>query len=66
MDQATGAEFYEAEIELDADAVSRIDNLAIIPGMPVQAFIYSGKKRTTLDYVLSPLLDSMFRGLRTK
>ena len=63
-DPDTGQTYYAASIRLDDAAVEGIDGLEILPGMPVQAFIFSGRKRTTLDYLLSPLLDSLFEGLR--
>ncbi len=63
-DPETGQTYYAASIRLDSAAVEAIDGLEILPGMPVQAFIFSGRKRTTLDYLLSPLLESLFEGLR--
>lgn len=65
-DPTTGASFYEAIIQLDPEAVAQIDLLDVIPGMPVQAFIYSGRQRTTLDYLFSPVLESVFKGMRTQ
>ncbi|MGJ3230770.1 MAG: HlyD family type I secretion periplasmic adaptor subunit [Oceanicaulis sp.] len=64
-DPDTGQAYYAATIRLDSAAVEAVDGLEILPGMPVQAFIFSGRKRTTLDYLFSPLLDSMFEGLRS-
>jgi len=64
-DPDSGQAYYAASIRLDSDAVEAIDGLEILPGMPVQAFVFSGRKRTTLDYLFSPLLDSMFEGLRS-
>lgn len=64
-DPATGADFYEARILLDTSGVDAGQALEITPGMPVDAFIYSGTSRTTIDYLFAPLLESAFKGLRT-
>ncbi|MEO0785918.1 MAG: HlyD family type I secretion periplasmic adaptor subunit [Pseudomonadota bacterium] len=64
-DPATGADFYEARILLATGGTSDDAALEITPGMPVDAFIYSGHSRTTLDYLFAPLMESVFKGLRT-
>lgn len=64
-DPATSVSYYEARIRVPASEIARTTNVDIIPGMPVDAFIYSGKSRTMLDYLLEPLGESLFRGLRT-
>ena len=64
-DPVTSISYYEARIRVPASEIARTSNVDIIPGMPVDAFIYSGKSRTMLDYILEPLGESLFRGLRT-
>lgn len=64
-DPVTSVSYYEARIRVPASEIARTTNVDIIPGMPVDAFIYSGKSRTMLDYLLEPLGESLFRGLRT-
>jgi len=64
-DPVTSASYYEARIRVSASEISKTTDVDIIPGMPVDAFIYSGKSRTMLDYLLEPLGESLFRGLRT-
>ena len=64
-DPVTAVSYYEARIRVPASEIARTTNVDIIPGMPVDAFIYSGKSRTMLDYLLEPLGESLFRGLRT-
>lgn len=64
-DPATGNEYYEARILLAAREDGSGQILKVTPGMPVDAFIYSGHSRTTLDYVFAPLRESVFKGLRT-
>ncbi|ESQ76982.1 HlyD family type I secretion periplasmic adaptor subunit [Asticcacaulis sp. AC402] len=60
-DQQTGASYYEARIELDQSRLRR-DQLSVRPGMPVEAFIASGRTRTAIDYFFEPLLAVVRRG----
>ncbi|MEM6909840.1 MAG: HlyD family type I secretion periplasmic adaptor subunit [Pseudomonadota bacterium] len=64
-DQATAEDYYEARIELTVGEGARAAGIEAIPGMPVDAFIFSGQSRTLLDHLFAPVLESMFRGLRT-
>ncbi len=63
-DAATGEEYYEARIELTMGEGAVQAGIEAIPGMPVDAFIFSGQSRTLLDHLFAPVLDSMFKGLR--
>lgn len=63
-DPITSVSYYEARVHVSSDEMARTDNVEIIPGMPVDVFIYSGKSRTLIDYVFEPLGESLFRGLR--
>lgn len=64
-DPVDGTDYYEARILLATDALAPSDAIEIVPGMPVDAFIYSGHSRTTLDYLFAPVMESVFKGLRT-
>jgi len=64
-DPVTAVSYYEARIRVPASEIAKTTGVDVIPGMPVDAFIYSGKSRTMLDYLLEPLGESLFRGLRT-
>lgn len=64
-DPNTAAVYYEARIAVPGDQIEKVSTLDITPGMPVDVFIYSGRSRTFLDYVLQPLSESLFRGLRS-
>ena len=64
-DPVTAVSYYEARIRVPASEIAKTTDVDVIPGMPVDAFIYSGKSRTMLDYLLEPLGESLFRGLRT-
>ena len=63
-DPVSGAAFYEARVQIDLPKDGNGANLEITPGMPVDVFIFSGKSRTTLDYLFEPIASSVFKGLR--
>jgi HlyD family type I secretion membrane fusion protein len=65
VDNVTGASYYEVRVLIPAEEMLKLDSLDVIPGMPIQVFIYSGASRTTLDYLLEPISESIFRGSRT-
>lgn len=52
VDPANGSQYYELRILLADEK----DRLHLIPGMPVEAFLYTGE-RTILSYLLKPLRD---------
>jgi HlyD family type I secretion membrane fusion protein len=60
-DARTQETYYDARVRLDTDDIHKA---RILPGLPVSAFIFSGAERTTLEHVLDPLNESMFKGLR--
>jgi HlyD family type I secretion membrane fusion protein len=64
-DQLTGATYYEVRVNIPASELDKLGELNVIPGMPVEVFIYSGSSRTTLDYILEPIRESLFRGSRS-
>jgi len=64
-DPVTSALYYEARVRVPASEIERTQDIDIIPGMPVDVFIFSGKSRTLLDYIMEPLGESFFRGVRT-
>ncbi|MEM8627781.1 MAG: HlyD family type I secretion periplasmic adaptor subunit, partial [Pseudomonadota bacterium] len=64
-DPVNGTDYYEARILLATDVLAPGEAIEIVPGMPVDAFIYSGHRRTTLDYLFAPMMESVFKGLRT-
>ncbi len=64
-DPATSATYYEARIRIARSDLEFASGIEVIPGMPVDAFIYSGQERTMLDYLLAPISESLFRGLRS-
>lgn len=63
-DPVSGAAFYEARVQIELPADGSASGLDITPGMPVDVFIFSGKSRTTFDYLFEPIAASVFKGLR--
>ncbi|MBL9074809.1 HlyD family type I secretion periplasmic adaptor subunit [Tabrizicola sp.] len=55
-DERTGASYYRAEIAIDLAPLQDIAGAAVVPGMPVEAFIRTGD-RTPLSYLLKPFTD---------
>ncbi len=64
-DQASGAPYYLVLIDIpEGETLSAILNgEALIPGMPVEAFIRTGS-RPAISYLLKPLADSIARSMR--
>ncbi len=62
-DPATGAQYYRAELELDAGEADRLGAQALLPGMPVEVFLQTGA-RTPLVYLVKPFTDYFGRAFR--
>ena len=64
-DPQTGQQYFQAGLEIAEQELNRLGALKLLPGMPVDAFITSGK-RTVFSYLLKPLTDQMNRSLRER
>ena len=64
-DQRTGQSYYTIRIAMPTEEVSRLGDVKLIPGMPVEAFVQTGD-RTMLSYLLKPLSDQLMRAFREK
>lgn len=63
-DEQTGATFYRAEVALDDGEITKLpSNAALLPGMPVEAFIRT-EKRTPIAYLLQPFIVYFDKALR--
>ncbi len=65
QDPRTGAGYYMARVMLKPDAVEKLGNAKIVPGMPVDVFIQTGG-RTALSYLVKPLRDQAQRAFRER
>jgi HlyD family secretion protein len=63
VDDASGANFYRAEIVLDEGEAARLEDRVLIPGMPVEAYIRT-RDRTPMTYLLEPIAAYFNRALR--
>lgn len=59
----TGAAYYEARIGLDPKGFGQASGIETLPGMPVEAFIDSGVRRTFIDYLFEPITGVIRRGI---
>ncbi len=64
-EQRTGASYYTARIAIDPSEVSRLGDVRLVPGMPVEAFIKTGD-RTVGSYLTKPLYDQIARAFRER
>jgi len=62
-DERTGIPFYNARIEVPESELAKLKDQKISAGMPADVFIKTGA-RTPLDYILTPVLQSMNRSFR--
>lgn len=53
-DPATGIPYYRAEITIPPDQIARLGDRALLPGMPVDAYLLT-TPRTPLAYLFQPL-----------
>ena len=63
VNTSTGRAFYRVALTIDEDELARLGNLALLPGMPVEAFLQT-RQRTVLSYLFKPLSDQFTRALR--
>jgi HlyD family secretion protein len=62
-DQQTGVTYYLAEVELAEGERARLGDQALLPGMPVDVFLQTGR-RTPLAYLVKPFADYFTRAFR--
>lgn len=62
-DDRTGTSYYKATIEVGDKEMARLAGLKLVPGMPVEAFIQTGR-RSLLSYITKPLRDQFSRAFR--
>ena len=57
VDKQTNQPYYEAKIRLSASRLAELPGVTVVPGMPTEVMIKTGKTTVAL-YALSPILDS--------
>ena len=63
LDSRTGVTYYTARISIPPAEMEKLGDLALSPGMPVEAFIQIGG-RSVLSYLTKPLVDQAMRTFR--
>jgi HlyD family secretion protein len=63
VDEKTRTNYYRVQVLIDREQLERLENVHLVPGMPVEAHIRVGE-RSFLRYVIQPILDSFHRALR--
>lgn len=63
IDQMTGTSFYKAGIAIRDSDIRRTDEIGLVPGMPVDAFIRTGERKV-ISYFTKPVRDHMQRVFR--
>lgn len=64
-DSRTGANFFTVRLEMAAGEISRLGDIKLLPGMPVEVFIRTSE-RTVLSFLLKPLTDQISRAFRER
>ena len=62
-DERTGSSYYVVRLSIPKGELEKLKGLALIPGMPVEAFIQTGQ-RTVLSYLVKPMGDFFAHSLR--
>jgi HlyD family secretion protein len=65
QDQKTGLTYYTTRIKVTDAEVTRLGNVKLIPGMPVEAFVETAP-RTVLSYLARPFYDQAKRAFTEK
>jgi HlyD family secretion protein len=60
QDQKTGTYYYTLSIALSDGEIARLNDLKLVPGMPVEVFVQA-KTRTVLSYLVRPVYDQLAR-----
>jgi multidrug efflux pump subunit AcrA (membrane-fusion protein) len=62
-DRHSGAPYFAVYVELDRDSLAKAGNVVASPGMGAEVFVRT-RDRTTLDFLIEPLVNAMRRSLR--
>ncbi|MGD0960711.1 MAG: HlyD family type I secretion periplasmic adaptor subunit [Methylomonas sp.] len=60
VNEKTQESYYSAEVELTPESLSKLTNLKLVPGMPVEVMIKTGE-RTLFQYLTQPLSNAFAR-----
>ncbi|PZM13201.1 HlyD family type I secretion periplasmic adaptor subunit [Rhizobium tubonense] len=63
VDKQNGQPYYQATIRVTDERLAKMTDVELVPGMPAQALIETGKSSVAF-YAVRPLLDSFHRAFR--
>jgi HlyD family secretion protein len=63
VDAKSGQQYYIVRLEMDDKDRRMVEDLKLVPGMPVEVFMSTGA-RTALSYLAKPITDQMSRAFR--
>lgn len=63
QDPATGVSYFQVDLTLTEDELALLGEVTLIPGMPVEAFLQTGK-RSVFAYLTQPLVQQIERAFR--
>lgn len=63
FDDRSRSSYFLAKVEVDPDALQKLDDVRLIPGMPAEVMILNGEQ-TFLRYMITPLSGSLTRSFR--
>lgn len=61
--ERTSQRYYEVRVEVDAGELKRLGGFEVKPGMPVEVFVKT-EKRKVLSYLVKPIQDQTMRAFR--
>jgi HlyD family secretion protein len=64
-DERTGQSYYTVRVSVEADELSRLGAVKLMPGMPVEIFVQTGERKV-LSYLVKPLTDQLARAFRER
>ena len=65
VDQRTSAAYYTLRISLSKEEISRLGEVRLVPGMPVESFVQTGDRKV-ISYLMKPLSDQIMRAFRER
>ncbi len=65
QDQRTGVYYYTIRIAVSATEIARLEELKLVPGMPVDVFVQTSP-RTIVSYVVRPFHDQIVKAFRER
>ncbi|MEP3047961.1 MAG: HlyD family type I secretion periplasmic adaptor subunit [Roseibium sp.] len=64
-DERTGMTYYTARLVLEEAELAKLGDKALVPGMPVEAFLTT-QDRTVLSYLVKPVTDQIAHAMRER